>query len=32
MKYKAEYQPSELLCPVTYEWIPLNEQVKQKID
>ena len=21
MKYKAEYAPSELLCPVTYEWV-----------
>ncbi|GBG65122.1 hypothetical protein CBR_g49485 [Chara braunii] len=22
MTYKAAYQPSELLCPLTYEWVP----------
>jgi arginine-tRNA-protein transferase len=22
MKYKADYRPSELLCPVTYTWVP----------
>lgn len=22
MRYKAEYRPSELLCPTTYRWVP----------
>eukprot|EP00597_Dinobryon_sp_UTEXLB2267_P007434 CAMPEP_0170080602 /NCGR_PEP_ID=MMETSP0019_2-20121128/16703_1 /TAXON_ID=98059 /ORGANISM="Dinobryon sp., Strain UTEXLB2267" /LENGTH=309 /DNA_ID=CAMNT_0010294663 /DNA_START=125 /DNA_END=1051 /DNA_ORIENTATION=+ len=25
MKYKAEYKPSELLCPTSLEWIPLDK-------
>jgi uncharacterized protein YbaR (Trm112 family) len=25
MKYKAEYRPSELMCPVSYEWYPLED-------
>lgn len=27
MKYKAEYQPSDLLCPTTLSWIPLASVV-----
>jgi hypothetical protein len=23
MKYKGDYEPSDLLCPETYEWVPL---------
>jgi arginine-tRNA-protein transferase len=25
MRYKAKYHPSWLVCPVTYEWIPVNQ-------
>ena len=25
MKYKAEYQPSDLLCPTTLKWIPFSD-------
>jgi len=28
--YKGEYSPSELLCPITYTWVPL-EKIKEKI-
>mmetsp|Transcript_27328 Transcript_27328/g.49158 ORF Transcript_27328/g.49158 Transcript_27328/m.49158 type:complete len:471 (+) Transcript_27328:1633-3045(+) len=24
MRYKAEYAPSQLLCPVTYRWVPYD--------
>ncbi|KAG8644890.1 arginyl-tRNA--protein transferase 1 isoform X2 [Manihot esculenta] len=24
MRYKAAYRPSELLCPLRYEWVPFN--------
>lgn len=24
MKYKAEYKPSELCCPVSFEWFPID--------
>jgi arginine-tRNA-protein transferase len=27
MKYKAEYSPSELLCPTTLEWYPLKSAI-----
>jgi len=27
MKYKAEYRPSELLCPQSYSWVDLNKCV-----
>ena len=29
--YKGEYYPSELLCPETYTWVPL-ESIREKID
>jgi len=25
MKYKAKYSPSWLLCPVTYQWVPVQD-------
>jgi hypothetical protein len=25
MKYKAQYEPSQLLCPVTFTWVDLKE-------
>jgi arginyl-tRNA---protein transferase len=25
MKYKGSYEPSELLCPETYDWVPLSQ-------
>eukprot|EP01138_Halocafeteria_seosinensis_P002828 gb/GECG01002889.1/.p1 GENE.gb/GECG01002889.1/~~gb/GECG01002889.1/.p1 ORF type:complete len:674 (+),score=83.69 gb/GECG01002889.1/:1-2022(+) len=31
MRYKGEYQPSELLCPETHSWVPLD-QVRPKLD
>lgn len=27
MRYKAEYKPSQLLCPTTYEWVDADEAV-----
>jgi len=27
MRYKAEYRPSELLCPATYEWVDADRAV-----
>lgn len=24
MVYKGEFEPSELLCPITYTWVPLD--------
>lgn len=29
MKYKANFGPSELLCPVTFQWTQLDERVLQ---
>mmetsp|Transcript_23923 Transcript_23923/g.66400 ORF Transcript_23923/g.66400 Transcript_23923/m.66400 type:complete len:626 (-) Transcript_23923:206-2083(-) len=31
MRYKAEYQPSDLLCPVRYVWLPY-ESVKELLE
>jgi len=28
----GEYFPSELLCPVTYNWVLLDESIKQLIN
>ena len=25
MRYKAKYSPSWLLCPVTYQWVPVQD-------
>lgn len=25
MKYKGQYEPSQLLCPVTFQWVDLKE-------
>lgn len=32
MVYKAEYEPAELLCPITYHWVPFDETLKIHID
>lgn len=32
MVYKGEYEPSELLCPITYEWVILDENIHNLID
>jgi hypothetical protein len=29
--YKASYKPSQVLCPVTYNYVELTEEVKEKI-
>lgn len=31
MNYKAEYRPSELLCPLRYQWVP-HGLIKQLLD
>jgi len=28
MKYKAQYEPSDLLCPTTFTWHPLSQVIK----
>lgn len=32
MVYKGDYSPSELLCPRTYKWYPLDQRVREFID
>lgn len=32
MRYKAEYAPAELLCPVTYRWVPYEACVATKAE
>lgn len=32
MVYKGDYQPSELLCPITYTWVTLDSQLRKAID
>ena len=32
MKYKAEFSPSELLCPITYTWYDYNSICKPLLD
>ena len=32
MAYKADYEPAELLCPYTYQWVTLDEKLKRKIN
>ncbi len=31
MAYKGEYRPSELLCPNSYKWIPLDGELKKQV-
>ena len=31
MRYKGNFHPSDLLCPETYKWFPIEESIK-KID
>lgn len=32
MVYKGDYEPSELLCPNTYQWITLDENIRKIIE
>ena len=33
MRYKAEYNPSEILCPVTHRWVKVNDaDVRRRLD
>ena len=32
MVYKGEYEPAELLCPFTYTWVTLDENLRKRID
>ena len=32
MVYKGDYGPSELLCPITYKWVTLDENVRTLIE
>ena len=29
--YKGNYEPSELLCPETFRWVPLDVAMREKI-
>lgn len=31
-EYKANYKPSQVLCPITYNYVHLNEDMKEKIN
>jgi len=31
MRYKAQYHPSEIVCPLTFQWIPV-EKCLPKLD
>ena len=32
MKYKADYLPAEVLCPITYRYVPLDELVMLQVN
>jgi len=32
IRYKVDYDPAELLCPITKTWVKFDEKIKQKID
>ena len=32
MRYKAEYAPSELRCPVTKKWLPVSSDIASRLD
>jgi len=32
LKYKVEYEPTELLCPVTKTWVYFDEKIRKIID
>eukprot|EP00892_Ulva_mutabilis_P000285 jgi/Ulvmu1/10257/UM060_0058.1 len=32
MRYKAEYQPSDLLCPSSHAWVPCADQLLRALD
>ena len=31
MEYKGDYEPGELLCPVTLNWVPLDDNARKMI-
>jgi hypothetical protein len=31
MIYKAQFEPSELLCPITYQYVPIKDCISQVI-
>jgi arginyl-tRNA---protein transferase len=32
MLYKGDYEPAQLLCPITYTWVPLNDDTRKNCD
>eukprot|EP00727_Mastigamoeba_balamuthi_P005186 m51a1_g14666 putative arginyl-trna--protein transferase 1-like (526) ;mRNA; f:26284-27904 len=32
MRYKGAYSPSDLLCELTWSWVPLDDAVRRKLD
>jgi len=32
MVYKGDYEPAELLCPITCTWVTLDENIRKQID
>ena len=32
MVYKGDFEPSELLCPLTYTWVTLDDTLRKEID
>jgi len=32
MVYKGDYEPAELLCPITMNWVPLTDQLRAEIN
>ena len=32
MSYKKDFEPAELLCPVTFQWVMLDEGVEKRIE
>lgn len=32
MKYKMQFQPCEVLCPHSFQWMPMNESLVKKLD
>lgn len=32
MSYKKDFEPAELLCPMTFQWVMLDEEVEKRIE
>ena len=32
MRYKGDYEPSELLCPESYQWVSLTDDVRKQLE